>query len=167
MGKYLLEIEGFKNFFLGNPVKHSEYHRTFICNDKRFYTHQKDFLIISKICNNPARISNVDYTVITNVEFQHFNVNSLKGKQQNDAITPAESSSLVTMLTYISSAGGYVPAMLVFPRENMKAERWCATGNHSRMPSIRVDTTTFICWRASKKHTKPSAYRKQNYQRKN
>lgn len=77
---------------------------------------------LQKIKNNPARIYNVDNTGLTKVQSKHSSILSLKGKRQIDGITSAERGSLITMVTCMNAAGGFVPSMLVFPRKNFKVE---------------------------------------------
>lgn len=65
---------------------------------------------------------NVDETGITTVQSKIARVITLKGKKQVGAVTAAERGALVTVVTCMNAAGGFVPPLFVFPRKNMKAE---------------------------------------------
>lgn len=77
---------------------------------------------MEKVKFNPCRIYNIDETGITSVQSKHTRIITLKGKKQVGVITSAERGSLVTVVTCMNAAGGYVPPMVIFPRKNMKAE---------------------------------------------
>ncbi|KAI4455497.1 hypothetical protein MML48_9g00014898 [Holotrichia oblita] len=63
-----------------------------------------------------------DETGITTVQSKHTRIITLKGKKQVGAVTSAERGALVTVVTCMNAAGGYVPPMIIFPRKNMKLE---------------------------------------------
>lgn len=116
---------------------------------------------LEKIKSNPARIYNVDETGITTVQSKHSKIISLKGKRQVGAITAAERGALVTMVTCMNAAGGFVPPMLVYPRKNMKQELLdgappgTIAGCH---PSGWIQQHLFTQWLDHFiKHTKPSS----------
>ncbi|XP_072398358.1 uncharacterized protein [Diabrotica undecimpunctata] len=77
---------------------------------------------MEKVKFNPCRIYNVDGTGITSVQSKHTKVITLKGKKQVGTFTSAERGSLVTVVTCMNLAGGFVSPMAIFPRKNMKAE---------------------------------------------
>ncbi|XP_072392413.1 uncharacterized protein [Diabrotica undecimpunctata] len=77
---------------------------------------------MNKINFNPLRVYNVDETGITIVQSKIARVITLKGKKQVGAVTSAERGALVTVVTYMNAAGGFVPPLFVFPRKNMKTE---------------------------------------------
>lgn len=89
-------------------------------NVKQFYELLEPAL--EKVKFNPWRIYNVDETGITSVQSKHTRIITLKGKKQVGAVTSAERGALVTMVSCMNAAGGYVPPMVIFPRKNMKAE---------------------------------------------
>lgn len=77
---------------------------------------------LEKINFNPLRVYNVDETGITTVQSKIARVITLKGKKQVGAVTAAERGALVTVVTCMNAAGGFIPPLFVFPRKNMKAE---------------------------------------------
>lgn len=78
--------------------------------------------VMEKVNFNPFRVYNVDETGITTVQSKVARVITLKGKKQVGAVTAAERGALVTVVTCMNAAGGFVPPLFVFPRKNMKAE---------------------------------------------
>ena len=70
--------------------------------------------------HNPARLFNCDKNGITTVKHKHTKILGLKGKRQISSVQTADRESLVTVVTYLSPAGLFIPPLLVFPRKCMK-----------------------------------------------
>ncbi|KAJ4441384.1 hypothetical protein ANN_11239 [Periplaneta americana] len=77
------------------------------------------------------RLYNCDETGLTEVQHKVNKVASLKGKRQVGSVSSAERGFLVTAVTCMSSAGYFLPPLLVFPWVNMKAELLDGTPNGS------------------------------------
>jgi hypothetical protein len=78
--------------------------------------------LMEKIQVAAHNLYNCDETHLSVVQHKVCNVVSLKGNRQIAALSSAERGSLVTLVTYMSAAGHFVPPLIVHPRVNMKAE---------------------------------------------
>ncbi|XP_036334788.1 uncharacterized protein LOC118745442 [Rhagoletis pomonella] len=65
-----------------------------------------------------TRIWNVDETGLSVVQSRQPKVIAQKGKRQIGAMTSAERGSLITVITYMSAGGSFVPPYFIFPRKN-------------------------------------------------
>jgi len=83
---------------------------------ERFFTLYKN--IREEHAFLPSQIWNMDETGITNVH-KPCRVVASKGSKQVSKITSGERGSTVTVICAMSSAGVYLPPMLIFPRKRM------------------------------------------------
>jgi hypothetical protein len=71
---------------------------------------------------SPNLIFNVDETGITIVQQKSSKVLGVKEKRQVSSLPSAERGALVTVVTFMSASGQFLPPLLIFPRKNMKSE---------------------------------------------
>ncbi|XP_065684444.1 uncharacterized protein LOC136096852 [Hydra vulgaris] len=86
----------------------------------KFFELVENVIDINKI--DVERVWNVDETGISTVPKSLSKVISTKGKRQVGSLTSAERGQLVTAVVCCSASGRYMPPMLIFPRQRMKAE---------------------------------------------
>lgn len=56
------------------------------------------------------------------VQHKTVKVLGMKGKRQISALSSAERSGLITVVTCMSAGGQHIPPKLIWPRKNMKLE---------------------------------------------
>jgi hypothetical protein len=90
----------------------------------------------------PARLYNYEETDITLVQHKHAKILRLKGKRQISSLQSAKRGFLVTIVTYMSPNGHFIPPLLEFPRKKYETrtdERQTAWIN-PRLPFLGMDT---------------------------
>nr|XP_047132584.1 MFS-type transporter clz9-like [Hydra vulgaris] len=113
----------------------------------KFFEIVENVIDINKI--NVERVWNVDETGISTVPKSLSKVISTKGKRQVGSLTSAERGQLVTAVVCCSASGRYMPPMLIFPRQRMKAELMdgAPPGAWAEChPSGWIQTDLFINW---------------------
>ncbi|XP_047139751.1 uncharacterized protein LOC124815277 [Hydra vulgaris] len=88
--------------------------------DNKFFELVENVININKI--DVERVWNVDETGISTVPKSLSKVISTIGKRQVGSLTSAERGQLVTAVVCCSASGRYMPPMLIFSRQGMKAE---------------------------------------------
>ncbi|XP_065665046.1 uncharacterized protein LOC136086699 [Hydra vulgaris] len=114
---------------------------------KKFLELVEKVIDINKI--DVERVWNVDETGISTVPKSLSKVISTKGKRQVGSLTSAERGQLVTAVVCCSASGRYMPPMLIFPRQRMKAELMdgASPGAWAEChPSGWIQTDLFINW---------------------
>jgi len=99
--------------------------------------------------HNPPRLYNCDETCITIVQRKHTKISGLKGKRQISSVQSADRGSLVTVVTYLSPTGHFIPPLLVFPRRYMKPELMTGTppgSIHACHFSVWIQSEIFTQW---------------------
>lgn len=64
-----------------------------------------------------SRVFNVGETGVTTVQHKRMKVVCLKGKREIHKLSSAERGRLITMVTFMSASGIYIPSVLVFSRK--------------------------------------------------
>ena len=70
----------------------------------------------------PDRVYNVDETGITTVPNRPSKIIASREKKQVGSLSSAERGQLVTVETYVSAAGSFIPPLFIFRRKRMKEE---------------------------------------------
>lgn len=70
----------------------------------------------------PTRIFNCDETGLTTVAKNQGKIFAKRGRKQVGTLSSAERGQLVTVELCFSASGQYIPPLLIFPRQRMKAE---------------------------------------------
>jgi hypothetical protein len=67
------------------------------------------------IQHNPARLFICNEIGITIVHHKHTKVLGLKGKRQISSVQSSDRGSLLTVVTFMSPTGHFIPPLLIFP----------------------------------------------------
>nr|XP_012559627.2 MFS-type transporter clz9-like [Hydra vulgaris] len=110
----------------------------------KFFELVKNVIDINKI--DVERVWNVDETGISTLPKSLSKVISTKGKRQVGSLTYAERGQLVTAVICCSASGRYMPPILIFPRQRMKAELMDGAPPGAYHPSGWIQTDLFINW---------------------